>query len=82
MAPFAMPQFAAVWAVALGVQVGFHLPFHHDFLQGLKQRFALGHRESQGLGGQLFPFNTRQFTDGFLPIVGDGDHLNRYFHGT
>lgn len=42
--PFAMPQLAAVRAVALGVEVVVHLPCHHHFLEALEKRLAVVYR--------------------------------------
>ncbi len=68
MRPLTGAQLATVRAVALAVEVGFHLPFHHHFLKGLQQRFAVCHREAQGLRREIVTFNTGQFADRFLTI--------------
>src|SRR5882672_7241456 len=39
-------------------EIGVHLPFGHDFLQGLEHRFAFCKREAERLWCQVLPFHT------------------------
>jgi hypothetical protein len=42
---------------ALLLEIGVHLPFDHDFLQGLEHRFAFREREAERLRCQVLPFH-------------------------
>jgi hypothetical protein len=65
---------------ALLLEIGVHLPFDHDFLQGLEHRFAFREREAERLRCQVLPFHTGDLLESFLAIVGDGHHLDLDLH--
>jgi hypothetical protein len=73
-----LAQLAVVRTGALLLE---HLPLHHDLLEGLEHRFALQEREAERSRASGLPFDTRDFSCGFLAIVGDRHHLDLDLHG-
>ena len=69
-----------MWAVALAVQIGFHLPFDHDFLDALQPGPLLSVIDKPRLTAlELITLDTGHLTQGFLTVIQKGDNLHLNF---
>src|SRR6266446_10185586 len=64
--PFAVTQLTTLRTVTLVVEVGVHLPFDHDLLDGLEYALAFRQRDAKGGGRQLIALDTGDVLSDFL----------------